>query len=81
MNPIFRILLGLIVMAIGVYVTVRSYKILEWFGSSQWAEQKLGPGGSHTFYKLMGVFIAFFGIFIATDIVSDIFSAFANIFV
>ncbi len=76
-----RILLGLFVMAIGFVVVSKTGKILEWFGSVPFAEEKFGAGGSRFFYKLFGILLAFIGIFIATNIMSDILESFASIFV
>lgn len=81
MPVILRIILGLIVMLIGMHVVFKTRLYLSWFGRVDFAEQKFGPGGTETFYKLLGVLISFIGIFIATNIISDILSGFAGIFV
>ncbi len=76
-----RILLGLGVMLVGMHVVFKTRLYLSWFGRLPFAERKFGPGGTITFYKLLGVLIAFIGIFIITNIISDILGAFASIFV
>jgi hypothetical protein len=72
MSPFFRIPLGLIVMVVGFYMVAKTGKFMEWFGRVPFAEQKFGQGGSYFFYKLLGTVIVFIGIFIATNIITDI---------
>ena len=81
MSVIPRILLGIAVMLLGILITFRSETMLEWFGENAFAEEKLGPGQSRFFYKLVGMGVAFLGIFIMTNIISDIFGGIANVFV
>jgi hypothetical protein len=80
MSPVLRIILGLVVMVIGFVVVWKTRKFLTWFGRVPFAEQKFGPGGTEFFYKLIGIGLAFIGIFIATNIISDILGSFASIF-
>jgi hypothetical protein len=81
MSPLFRILLGLVVMIIGFLFVAKTQVLMSWFGPSSFAEEKMGPGGSWTYYKIWGVLIAFIGVFIATNIISDILQSFAELFV
>lgn len=81
MIPIVRIPLGIAVMLLGMAMTFKSETMLEWFGENAWAEQKLGYGQSRLFYKLLGTAVAFVGIFIMTNIISDIFGGVAGFFV
>lgn len=81
MTPFFRILLGLAIMIVGFLFVLKTRTLMDWFGRVEWAERKLGAGGSWTFYKLLGVGIAFLGVFIATNIISDILTSFASLFV
>lgn len=80
MSIFARVPLGLVVMVIGFLLVWRTEKFQVWTGQIDWAEQKFGNGGTRFFLKLLGVGIAFFGIFIVTDIASDLFSAFASVF-
>ncbi|MBU0646529.1 hypothetical protein KJ611_03625 [Patescibacteria group bacterium] len=80
MNPIIRILLGLAIMAAGFLIVWKSEMVFSWVGRIDWAEMKLGSGGTRTFIKLIGLLVAFIGIFVATNIISDILTGFANIF-
>ena len=80
--PVYiRVPLGIVVMIVGFLIVARTNKIIEWFGRVDWAEEKLGGGGTYTFYKLLGTLIVFIGIFISTNIISDILAGFAGIFV
>jgi len=81
MSVFIRVPLGLVVMVVGFFIVARTGVILEWFGRVDWAEEKFGNGGTRTFYKLLGTLIVFIGIFIATNIISDILAGFAGIFV
>jgi ABC-type dipeptide/oligopeptide/nickel transport system permease component len=81
MNPILRVLFGIVVMVMGYFIVMKSETVFSWFGRIDWAEEKLGAGQSRLFYKLVGILVAFTGIFIATNIISDILSGFTGIFV
>lgn len=80
MNVFLRVPLGLAVMVVGFLMVWRTEKFQVWVGQIDWAEQKFGNGGTRTFLKLLGVGVAFFGIFIVTNIASDLFAGFASIF-
>ncbi len=79
MLPLFRIPLGIIVMLIGFWMVLKTEKVLSWFGEVPFAEEKFGPGGSRFFYKLLGVLVTFIGIFIATNVISDILESTARV--
>lgn len=81
MSALFRIPLGLLVIIIGFLIVWRTEMVFKWFGAVDFAEQKLGVGMSRFFYKLVGIGICFLGIFIATNIISDILESIANIFI
>ncbi len=46
---------GLIVVLIGCAMVIKTEWFLENFGRSDWAEDKLGGGGTRLMYKLLGV--------------------------
>ena len=79
MSPFIRIPLGLVVMVIGFFMVAKTAKFMEWFGRIPFAEDKFGQGGSYFFYKLLGTLIVFLGIFISTNIISDILGDLAGI--
>jgi len=60
------------VMAVGFLIVLKTETVYSWFGDVDFAEEKIGAGSSRFFYKLIGVLITFIGIFIATNVVSDI---------
>ncbi len=68
MGVILRILLGLAIAGVGVYFVIRTTTILSFFGLVDWAERKIGPGGSNLFYKLMGVLFCLIGFTVATNL-------------
>lgn len=79
MSPFLRIPLGLIVMVIGYFMVSKSEKMFEWFGENEFAEKYLGYGGSRFFYKIIGILVVFAGIFIATNVMSDILDGTAKV--
>ena len=79
MSPFIRILLGLFVMVIGYFMVSKSEKVFEWFGQNEFAEKYIGSGGSRTFYKIIGILVVFAGIFIATNVMSDILGGTAKV--
>ena len=81
MNVFLRILLGLAVMAAGFWIVVKTDLLRSWLGDVDWAEQHIGTGGTRLFYKLVGTGVCFIGIFIATNIISDMLTSLASVFV
>ncbi len=79
MPVIFRVLLGLLVMAIGFWMVWKTEIVFSWFGVIPFAEEKFGDGGSRFFYKLLGIGTVFIGMFIATNIISDILLSIAKV--
>jgi hypothetical protein len=68
MNPFVRILIGLLVTAIGAFMVIRTRKILDFFGPIEWADAKLGGGGSNLLYKVIGLVLCIIGIIVATNL-------------
>lgn len=61
------IVLGIIILAIGVILVIKTEWFLENFGRISWFEKVLGTeGGSRLGYKLLGVLAIFIGIILAT---------------
>jgi len=46
---------GILVIALGVFMVIRTEWFVENFGYSDWAEAKLGGGGTRLMYKLIGI--------------------------
>jgi hypothetical protein len=77
MSPLFRIPLGLLIMVVGFLIVFKTETVFRWFGEIPFAEAKFGTGGSRFFYKLIGVLVTFIGIFVATNVISDILGSLA----
>ena len=58
---IVRILVGLVLALAGTYFVLRTSTIQDFFGPVSWAENKIGPGGTNLFYKLLGVLVILVG--------------------
>jgi len=67
MNIFLRILLGFGLMGIGGFVVIRTRLILDFFGHIDWAEAKLGGGGSTLLYKTIGIIVCLLGMLVATN--------------
>ena len=50
-----KFIIGILVMVVGALLVIKTEWFIENFGRSEWAEQKLGNGGTHLFYKLLAV--------------------------
>lgn len=59
--------LGLILIALGILIIIKTEWLLENFGRMSWFEQKLGSsGGSRLGYKLVGLIFVFVGLITLT---------------
>ncbi|MDA2922770.1 hypothetical protein MYX07_05920 [Patescibacteria group bacterium AH-259-L07] len=77
-----KIILGLLIIGAGFMITYKSEWLLHNLGRVQWAEAHLGlEGGTRLFYRLIGIGIIFLGIFIITDIWSDLLGGFVKLFI
>jgi len=66
------IFLGLLIIAAGVFLVVKTEWFLSNFGRIAWFEDKLGAeGGSRLGYKLVGIICLILGIIIMTGSGSD----------
>lgn len=63
---ILRILGGLVAVAVGIAMVMKTDVFLDFLGASDWAETKIGPGGTRLLYKLIGVAIIILGLMGAT---------------
>lgn len=53
---ISRYLAGLLLIAGGLFLIIKTELMMSWFGRIAWAEEKLGTeGGTRVFYKLIGM--------------------------
>ena len=65
---IVRILIGLVLVAIGFVFVWKTRVFLDFFGSISWADEKLGGGGSNLMYKFIGILLIFIGFMWATNL-------------
>jgi hypothetical protein len=80
MSSLVRIPLGILVVVIGFLLVWKTEPVFRFTGTVDWAEEKIGPGQTRLFIKLVGLGTAFVGMFMATGIASDILTAFAGLF-
>lgn len=67
----FRIIIGIVMIAIGILLVFKAEWFYQNFGSIAWAEENLGTsGGSRLMYKLIGIAFIFFGMLIATNLMT-----------
>lgn len=50
-----KYIIGILVMVLGACLVIKTDWFVENFGHSDWAEQKLGGGGTRLLYKLIGL--------------------------
>ncbi len=64
-----RIILGVVIAAIGFFITWRTLSIMDLVGRSYWAETKFATwGGTIALYKLIGFGIIIIGLIIITNL-------------
>ncbi|MDO8625967.1 MAG: hypothetical protein Q7K39_00715 [Candidatus Magasanikbacteria bacterium] len=63
-----RYFIGIISALLGVGMILKTEWIIQNFGTSSWAEAKMGTsGGSRMLYKLIGLAIIFIGFLLVTN--------------
>lgn len=66
---IARVIIGIIIAAIGFILVWKSEWFHQNFGRIQWAEEHMGSsGGSRLMYKLIGIAIIFIGFITVTNL-------------
>jgi len=73
-----NIILGLLALLLGVWVVYKAYDINHHILFAGWAERKWGPGSGTTFYRLLGLAISIFAIFVMLGIIDLFGSAFSS---
>ncbi|PJA47211.1 hypothetical protein CO172_02620 [Candidatus Uhrbacteria bacterium CG_4_9_14_3_um_filter_36_7] len=81
MSVFLRVPLGFLIMAIGVLMVWKTVWFQDIIGVIDWAEEKIGSGGTNSFLKILGIIIIFIGIATVTNIISDILTDFAGLFI
>lgn len=60
-------ILGVVMLALGAFLVIKTEWMMTNFGRISWFEDKLGSsGGSRTGYKIIGVVILFLGVIFVT---------------
>lgn len=62
-----RFLFGFIGIILSFLLIVYRVPINHFIGGIEWAERKLGPGGTYTFMVLVAIFLFFFSLMYMTD--------------
>jgi hypothetical protein len=81
MDVFLRILFGLFIIFIGFTIVWKTAWYQEWTGRIAFAEDKLGAGGTSSFLKIIGMLVCFVGMAVATNLIDDILTSFAGIFI
>ncbi|MEK7529536.1 MAG: hypothetical protein AAB570_01295 [Patescibacteria group bacterium] len=69
----WRIVIGLIVSALGFFMVWKSSNIVDMMGRSYWAETKFSLwGGTTGLLKIIGMVVIFLGFFILTNLHMDL---------
>ena len=75
-----RIILGLIIAAIGALITIKAEWIYQNFGPIPSADKYLGTeGGSRLAYKLIGILAAIVGFLIMTNLIEAVLQGLVNL--
>lgn len=65
--------LGILAIAFGIFMVIKTEWIVENFGTSDWAEANMGTsGGSRLLYKLIGVAIIFGSMMVMTGMMGEV---------
>jgi len=73
MSTIGRIIGGIVAVALGMHLVIKTEWYLQNFGTIDWAEQKFATsGGSRMFYKLIGIIIIMIGFLAATGMLGGL---------
>lgn len=68
---ILRIFLSAIGISIGLFFVIKTELVIRAVGYNAWAEDKLGSGGTWTFYKLIGILICFISLLYLTGLLGS----------
>ena len=59
---------AIIFVALGIILVLKTEWFMSFLGKNAWAEDKIGPGGTRLFYKLIGIGLIFFAFLITSGI-------------
>jgi hypothetical protein len=67
-----RILIGLVILAVGIFIVIKTESMLSAFGRIYFFEKHFGSdGGSRLGYKLIGLLFTFIGILVITNLINN----------
>jgi hypothetical protein len=64
---IARIIIGLLIVAVGAMMVIRTQWFMSIIGRIPWAEVHLGGGGSRALLKIIGLALIFIGFLVITN--------------
>jgi len=74
-------ILGILAIVVGSLFVIKTEWFIENFGSSAWAEQTFGGGGTRLFYKVMGIVVIFISMMAMTGLLGPaVISIFGGLF-
>lgn len=74
--------LGGLVIVLGSFMVIKTSWFIENFGYSDWAEAKMGGGGTRLMYKVLGIIFILGAVLALTGVLGEIlFGIFGKLFV
>ncbi|PLX26469.1 hypothetical protein C0581_04360 [Candidatus Parcubacteria bacterium] len=72
---------GIFVMVVGSLMVIKTQWFVSNFGHSEWAETKIGSGGTYLLYKVLGITFIILALMGMTGMLGEvIFSVFGRLF-
>lgn len=68
LSMLARIIWGLVVTLFGLLLLLRSRWFIDFLGTFDFLEYKIGPGGTQLTYKLVGTFMVVIGFLVMTNL-------------
>lgn len=70
-----RILVGLLLVALGILVVLYTEKFHDFFGTLNFADRWIGAGGSRLMYKFIGIIVSLVGFLYMTNLLHSFLNA------
>lgn len=68
MDIVMRILGGAFAVAVGLFFLFKSEMMLDFLGTFDSIDSRLGPNGTRLFYKLLGTIVVIIGFLVMTNL-------------
>ena len=76
-----KYIIGILVIVVGAFMVIKTQWLVENFGHSAWAEEKLGGGGTRLMYKVLGIAIILLSLMGMTGMLGEVIvSVFGKLF-